>query len=173
MKFKLLLLLTVVNGILLSGLAYYVWSQKNDHVRLGDRLEQAFNKSKVVVDDLAKLRLDFDQQAASMDAAILKQNSELKSLSRSNLGQLVELDATVSALRSKIEELGRLTNEVGRLDALAKQVKRIEGIVHSLESEVKSSGHFELKIDDPQGFLSRLGELEQASIVLLEHALLQ
>lgn len=173
MKSSVSLLLSLINCVLILGLAYYMWNQEDKAIQVGASIDQSVNKSEIIADQLAKLRLEFESRSTSFASDIQQQKSQLKKLSIADPNQLAELDASLSALQIKVEKFGQLASEAERLNALANQFNRLEALVNSLESELQSSGDFETAVVDLNVSESRLSELEQASIVLLERALIK
>lgn len=173
MKKLLPLLFTCVNFFLILGLSYYTWVLKDQSDLIEDRIGRFVDNRGMASSDLAQLKLTFDSYVSKVNGEILQQKSELKKLSESHSGQLADCDANLSALKTQIDGIERLSIEAGQLNELADQFERLEALVSSLKLQVESGIGAGADAEGSEVFVSRLKELEQASIALLVHALLE
>jgi hypothetical protein len=158
---------------LILGLSYYTWVLKGQSDLIEDRIGRSVDNRGMASSDLAQLKLTFDSHVSEVNGEILQQKSELKKLSESQLRQLADFDVNLSALKTKIEGIERLSIEAGQLNELANQFERLEALVSSLKLQVESGIGTGADAEGSEVFVSRLQELEQASIALLVHALLE
>lgn len=155
---KLPLVLFPINLLLIVGLCYYAWTQKNNFDRVYSRIE-------VVADDVVKLRLESESQAKRFDSDIANQQAGLQKLNQSLREQFEEMEEGGRALRTKIEDLSQSVDEIEELKQLASQLQRLEARIKSVKVEQSSMGDIDL-------LRSRVDGLEEAIAALLSNALL-
>ena len=154
-----------------------MWTQKVQDELLQGSIARSNTKIIAVTEDLSKIKLELEGQINAAKSDTNKLQAKLNNLSKTYSEQFKVIDASLSNLSTNIEEQGlianemaddftiKIANEVGRINELVNQFERAEARVDTIESEVESSGGLKL-------LLSRLEELEQASVALLEHNLL-
>jgi polyhydroxyalkanoate synthesis regulator phasin len=156
--YKLPLVLSPINLLLIVGLCYYAWTQKNN-------FDRAYSKIEVVADDVVKLRLESESQSKRFASDVVNQEAGLQKLKQSQRDQFEEMEAGTRALNTKIQGLSRLADGMEELKQHASQLKRLEARIKMIEMEKNPTSEIEL-------LQSRCDELEGAIAALLSNALL-